>query len=75
MYTYFLFNRFLLDLQKENKYEYIKKVTAMASKVGLKVSIFGSFITIIKLLGCATCYTAYMWHEKCTGYQHDFTKL
>ena len=38
--TEFLFvHRFMLDLRKENKNEYIKKVTAMASKVGLKVSI------------------------------------
>ena len=29
----------MLDLQKENKTEYVKKVTAMASKVGLKVSM------------------------------------
>ena len=27
----------MLDLQKDNKDEYIKKVTAMALKVGLKV--------------------------------------
>ena len=52
--------RFMLDLQKDNKDEYIKKVTAMALKVGLKVRnliLLQNVMLILKL--CFTVILVY----------------